>query len=85
MASTLTSTTKAHAARDTEAPPVKLTNGIAGEPESGRRPETAPATSAPPSTASTLYVVVVLAVVIIFVGTMFWAAMVNTVGPPFSP
>ena len=85
MGSTLTSTTKAHPAKHTEAPSVRLTNGIAAAPESSGRPKTSPATSAPPSTASTLYVVVAMAVVIILAGTVFWAAMVNTVGPPFSP
>jgi|HubBroStandDraft_5_1064220.scaffolds.fasta_scaffold323739_1 hypothetical protein len=40
---------------------------------------------APPSRASTLYVVAVTAVTAILFGLILWAALVNAVGPPFSP
>jgi hypothetical protein len=42
-------------------------------------------TQAPPSTPDKLYVVAVAALTAIFCGLALWAALVNTVGPPFSP
>jgi hypothetical protein len=42
-------------------------------------------TKAPPNKASTLYVVAMTAVTGVFFGLILWAALVNGVGPPFSP
>lgn len=80
--SILTITTKTQLATGSQ---VGLASGIAPHPSASCPSKAPPATSARPSTASTLYVVVSLALVIVFVGTVFWAAMVNAVGPPFSP